>query len=72
MVAANQRGIEPLNRNGSFDGNQKKPNPPYRGKSPARVRKIVQRSRTDRSGFRLTWVWALVALLAAGIEPAAL
>ncbi|MEK1928755.1 MAG: hypothetical protein AAAC47_03015, partial [Pararhizobium sp.] len=59
-----------MNRNVRFDGNGKKPNPSYGGKSPARVRKIVRHRRINRSGVRLSSACALVALTAAGIYAA--
>lgn len=59
MVAAKQRGIEPVNKNARFDGNRKKPTPSYAGKSPARVRKIAQHRPVNRRAFRLAWVWVL-------------
>ena len=59
-----------MNGNGRFSSNHKRGNPGHGRNLSARLGKPGRSRRAGRSGFGLTWAWAVVAIMAAGIYAA--
>lgn len=59
-----------MSRNVRFQGDGKRRTPRYGRKRSTRPDKTYQRHRTNSSGINLRWVWAIVAIIAAGVYAA--